>query len=289
MKKITMNTQATINTTLANSLTEYAYITRFLEELTDVTNTVTSLESRAANGEELTAKEQVSLESKRIRIADINELLNADDISPYIDDCKSILASGNDNDVRTLKVFSNLYGRVHVPNCNSNKIYSAFLAYHNGEGTKKELTKALNAFLSVLKKENKFVHGIVAKATPAETDLFVAFILRGLGYDKRTGMVKINTMSQKEFNRNLFIYAVSQFQAEKVTLAETTSLTAEEAEEVKAYDLHDETDEKVKNEKISLKNRVKKVEDTKKADKKETKTATPVKKTAKTTVEKKTA
>lgn len=253
MRKMSVNPIALVDTTQGNNITIYAYIAYQLDKRYVATTTKVVLESKIANGLELTKAEELKLQLAIDKIAEVDANLKSEDIKEFVEDAKEVLASDSKPDIRVLKIFANNFGYVPVPDANLTKIHASFVDYvSNGKTTKPQLRRALSSYLLFLRSNTSFVKGIICKPTDKDVEMFVAFMQTRLKYDKKTGHAGVKLMSGKSFAENMAIFAAMQYDKKSVTLATTPELTPDEFKSLEDFGTNVPSDEKIKSVTLSL-------------------------------------
>lgn len=183
-----------------------------------------------------TQLEQVDLLTERI--GELEATLKADDIRPYADWFGSMLASEQAEDWMSrnrshLAVLASWHGSGWLP-VNVDRLYTVFTGLLTGETEKAEAKKALNAFLCVFRRGGDLLKGIKVSVNNSELDTWKAVMLNGFSKDKRSGLVKLSSISLAKFRKQLCLYTLSVYQREQVKVVAEPEATEEETATLKA-------------------------------------------------------
>lgn len=191
-----------------------------------------------AEKSELTAVQLEQVDLLTERIAELEEALTADDVNPCTNWFNAMLASDQAENWlsrnRThLAILASWHGGGWLP-VNVDRLYTVFTGLLTGNVDKAEAKKALNAFLCIFRRGGDLLKGIKVSVNNAELDTWKAVMLNGFSKDKRSGLVKLTSISLAKFRKQLCLYVLSMYQREQVRLVAEPEATEEEAATLKA-------------------------------------------------------
>lgn len=202
-----------------------------------IADTKAKLASLAEKSELTTTQlEQVDLLTERV--GELEAALKADDVRPYADWFDAMLASEQAEDWMSrnrshLAVLASWHGSGWLP-VNVDRLYTVFTGLLTGETEKAEAKKALNAFLCVFRRGGDLLKGIKVSVNNSELDTWRAVMLNGFSKDKRSGLVKLSSISLAKFRKQLCLYTLSVYQREQVKVVAEPEATEEETATLKA-------------------------------------------------------
>lgn len=191
-----------------------------------------------AEKQELTAVQLEQVDVLTERIGELEKSLTADDIRPYSEWFDAMLASDQAEDWMSrnrshLAVLAAWHGSGWLP-VNVDRLYTVFTGLLTGETEKAEAKKALNAFLCVFRRGGDLLKGIKVSVNNAELDTWKAVMLNGFSKDKRSGLVKLSSISLSKFRKQLCLYVLSLYQRESVKVVAEPEATEEELATLKS-------------------------------------------------------
>ena len=187
-----------------------------------------------AEKQELTAVQLEQVDVLTERIGELEKSLTADDIRPYSEWFDAMLASDWMSRNRShLAVLAAWHGSGWLP-VNVDRLYTVFTGLLTGETEKAEAKKALNAFLCVFRRGGDLLKGIKVSVNNAELDTWKAVMLNGFSKDKRSGLVKLSSISLSKFRKQLCLYVLSLYQRESVKVVAEPEATEEELATLKS-------------------------------------------------------
>lgn len=219
------------------TLTGLGYVYAIRTRILDTELKIDSLEE-AAEKQPLTIEQCQRLNALNERVAELEESLKAEDIRPYSEWFDALLASEQaeawmDRNRCHLAVLASWHGAGWLP-VNVDRLYSVFTGLLTGDTEKAEAKKALNAFLCVFRRGGDLLKGIKVSVNNAELDTWKAVMLNGFSKDKRSGLVKLSSISMSKFRKQLCLYVLSLYQRENVKVVAEPEATEEELATLKA-------------------------------------------------------
>lgn len=234
MKNLKINKSVIEGGLNENTLTGLGYVYAVHNRIAD---TKAKLASLAEKSELTTAQlEQVDLLTERI--GELKDSLQADDVRPYSDWFDAMLASDQAEEWMSrnrshLAVLAAWHGSGWLP-VNVDRLYEVFTGLLTGGTEKAEAKKALNAFLCIFRKGGDLLKGIKVSVNNAELDTWRAVMLNGFSKDKRSGLVKLSSISLSKFRKQLCLYVLSLYQRESVKVVVEPEATEEELSTLKS-------------------------------------------------------
>lgn len=191
-----------------------------------------------AEKSELTAVQLEQVDLLTERIAELKAALQVEDIQPYSKWFDAMLASDQAENWlsrnRThLAILASWHGGGWLP-VNVDRLYTVFTGLLTGDTEKAEAKKALNAFLCIFRKGGDLLKGIKVSVNNAELDTWKAVMLNGFSKDKRSGLVKLSSISLAKFRKQLCLYTLSLYQREQVKVVAEPEATEEELATLKS-------------------------------------------------------
>lgn len=225
MKEIRLNKSVIEGGLNENTLTGLGYVYAVNNRIADTKAKLASLAEKS----ELTAAQLEQVDLLTERIGELADSLQADDVRPYADWFDAMLASDQAEEWMSrnrahLAVLASWHGSGWLP-VNIDRLYSVFTGLLTGNTDKAEAKKALNAFLCIFRKGSDLLKGIKVSVNNSELDVWKAVMLNGFSKDKRSGLVKLSSISLSKFRKQLCLYVLSLYQREQVKVvaeAETT-------------------------------------------------------------------
>lgn len=234
MKNLKINKSVIEGGLNENTLTGLGYVYAVHNRIAD---TKAKLASLAEKSELTTAQlEQVDLLTERV--GELEDSLQADDIRPYSEWFDAMLASDQaeawmDSNRVHLAILASWHGGGWLP-VNVDRLYEVFTGFLTGDTEKAEAKKALNAFLCIFRKGGDLLKGIKVSVNNAELDTWRAVMLNGFSKDKRSGLVKLSSISLSKFRKQLCLYVLSLYQRESVKVVVEPEATEEELSTLKS-------------------------------------------------------
>lgn len=230
MKDIKINKSVIEGGLNENTLTGLSYVYAVSNRIADTKSKLSAL----AEKQELTAVQLEQIDVLTERVGELEAALKADDVRPYADWFDAMLASDQAEDWMSrnrshLAVLAAWHGGGWLP-VNVDRLYSVFTGLLTGDTEKAEAKKALNAFLCVFRRGGDLIKGIKVSVNNAELDTWRAVMLNGFSKDKRSGLVKLSSISLSKFRKQLCLYVLSLFQREQVKIVAEPEATEEELE-----------------------------------------------------------
>lgn len=191
-----------------------------------------------AEKSELTAVQLEQIDVLTERIGELEKSLRADDVRPYSAWFDAMLASEQAEDWMSrnrshLAVLASWHGSGWLP-VNVDRLYEVFAGLLTGDTDKAEAKKALNAFLCIFRRGGDLLKGIKVSVNNAELDTWRAVMLNGFSKDKRSGLVKLSSISLSKFRKQLCLYVLSLYQREQVRVVNEAEATEEELSVLKS-------------------------------------------------------
>lgn len=185
-----------------------------------------------AEKQELTTAQLEQVDLLTERIGELADSLQAEDIRPYADWFDAMLASDQaeawmDSNRVHLAILASWHGGGWLP-VNVDRLYEVFTGLLTGNTDKAEAKKALNAFLCIFRKGGDLLNGIKVSVNNSELDVWKAVMLNGFSKDKRSGLVKLSSISLAKFRKQLCLYVLSLYQRESVKVVAEAEATEEE-------------------------------------------------------------
>lgn len=228
MKNLKINKSVIEGGLNENTLTGLGYVYAVHNRIAD---TKAKLASLAEKSELTTAQlEQVDLLTERV--GELEDSLQADDIRPYSEWFDAMLASDQaeawmDSNRVHLAILASWHGGGWLP-VNVDRLYEVFTGLLTGNTEKADAKKALNAFLCIFRKGGDILKGVKVSVNNAELDTWRAVMLNGFSKDKRSGLVKLSSISLAKFRKQLCLYVLSLYQREQVKVVAEAEATEEE-------------------------------------------------------------
>lgn len=212
------------------TLTGLGYVYAVNNRIADTRAKLTALTEKS----ELTAVQLEQIDVLTERVGELEVALTADDVRPYADWFGSMLASEQAEDWMSrnrshLAVLAAWHGGGWLP-VNVDRLYEVFTGFLTGDTEKAEAKKALNAFLCIFRKGGDLLKGVKVSVNNTELDTWKAVMLNGFSKDKRSGLVKLSSISLAKFRKQLCLYVLSLFQREQVKIVAEPEATEEELE-----------------------------------------------------------
>lgn len=234
MKNIKINKSVIEGGLNETTMTGLGYVYAVHNRITDTKSKLVSLTEKS----ELTTVQLEQVDLLTERIGELEAALKADDIRPYADWFDAMLASEQAEDWMSrnrshLAVLAAWHGSGWLP-VNVDRLYEVFTGLLTGNTDKAEAKKALNAFLCVFRKGGDLLKGIKVSVNNSELDTWKAVMLNGFSKDKRSGLVKLSSISLAKFRKQLALYVLSLYQRESVKVVAEPEATEEELATLKA-------------------------------------------------------
>ena len=234
MKNIKVNKSVIEGGLNEATLTALGYVYAVHNRIADTRAKLASLAEKS----ELTAVQLEQIDVLTERIGELEKSLLSDDIRPYSDWFDAMLASDKAEEWLSrnrshLAVLASWHGSGWLP-VNVDRLYTVFAGLLTGSTDKAEAKKALNAFLCVFRKGGDLLKGIKVSVNNAELDTWKAVMLNGFSKDKRSGLVKLSSISLAKFRKQLCLYVLSLYQRETVKVVAEPEATEEELATLKA-------------------------------------------------------
>ncbi len=234
MKDIKINKSVIEGGLNENTLTGLGYVYAIHNRIADTRAKLAALTEKS----ELTAVQLEQIDVLTERIGELEAALTADDIRPYADWFDAMLASDQAEDWLArnrchLAILASWHGGGWLP-VNVDRLYSVFTGLLTGDTEKAEAKKALNAFLCIFRRGGDLLKGIKVSVNNAELDTWKAVMLNGFSKDKRSGLVKLTSISLAKFRKQLCLYVLSLYQREQVKVVAEAEATEEELSTLKA-------------------------------------------------------
>lgn len=230
MKAIKINKTVIEGGLNEGTLTGLGYVYAVNNRIADTKAKLASLAEKS----ELTAVQLEQIDVLTERVGELEVALTADDVRPYSEWFDAMLASDQAEEWMSrnrshLAVLAAWHGSGWLP-VNVDRLYTVFTGLLTGETDKAEAKKALNAFLCIFRREGDLLKGIKVSVNNAELDTWRAVMLNGFSKDKRSGLVKLSSISLAKFRKQLCLYVLSLFQREQVKIVAEPEATEEELE-----------------------------------------------------------
>lgn len=234
MKEIRLNKSVIEGGLNEATLTGLGYVYAVNNRIADTRAKLTALTEKS----ELTAVQLEQIDVLTERIGELEAALTADDIRPYANWFDAMLASDQagawmDSNRVHLAILASWHGGGWLP-VNVDRLYEVFTGLLTGNTEKADAKKALNAFLCIFRKGGDLLKGIKVSVNNAELDTWKAVMLNGFSKDKRSGLVKLSSISLAKFRKQLCLYVLSLYQRESVKVVAEPEATEEEAATLKA-------------------------------------------------------
>lgn len=234
MKAIKLNKTVIEGGLNEGTLTGLGFVYAVNNRIADTKAKLASLAEKS----ELTTVQLEQIDVLTERIGELEKSLTADDIRPYADWFDAMLASSQAEDWMSrnrshLAVLAAWHGGGWLP-VNVDRLYSVFTGLLTGDTEKAEAKKALNAFLCIFRKGGDLLKGIKVSVNNAELDTWRAVMLNGFSKDKRSGLVKLSSISLSKFRKQLCLYVLSLYQRESVKVVVEPEATEEELSTLKS-------------------------------------------------------
>lgn len=234
MKEIRLNKSVIEGGLNEATLTGLGYVYAVNNRIADTRAKLTALTEKS----ELTAVQLEQIDVLTERIGELEAALTADDIRPYANWFDAMLASDQaeawmDSNRVHLAILASWHGGGWLP-VNVDRLYEVFAGLLTGNTEKADAKKALNAFLCIFRKGGDLLKGIKVSVNNAELDTWKAVMLNGFSKDKRSGLVKLSSISLAKFRKQLCLYVLSLYQRESVKVVAEPEATEEEAATLKA-------------------------------------------------------
>lgn len=234
MKAIKINKTVIEGGLNENTLTGLGYVYAIHNRIADTKSKLAAL----AEKQELTAVQLEQIDVLTERVGELEAALTADDVRPYSEWFDAMLASDQAEDWMSrnrahLAVLAAWHGSGWLP-VNVDRLYEVFTGLLTGNTDKADAKKALNAFLCIFRKGGNLLKGIKVSVNNAELDVWKAVMLNGFSKDKRSGLVKLSSISMSKFRKQLCLYVLSLYQREQVKVVAEQEATEEELSTLKA-------------------------------------------------------
>ena len=234
MKGIKLNKTVIEGGLNENTLTGFGFVYAVNNRIADTKAKLASLAEKS----ELTAVQLEQIDVLTERVGELEAALKADDVRPYADWFDAMLASEQAEDWMSrnrthLAILASWHGGGWLP-VNVDRLYTVFTGLLTGDTEKAEAKKALNAFLCIFRKGGDLLKGVKVSVNNAELDTWKAVMLNGFSKDKRSGFVKLSSISLSKFRKQLCLYVLSLYQRESVKVVADPEATEEELTTLKA-------------------------------------------------------
>lgn len=228
MKEIRLNKSVIEGGLNEATLTGLGYVYAVNNRIADTRAKLTALTEKS----ELTAVQLEQIDVLTERIGELEAALTADDIRPYSEWFDAMLASDQaevwmDSNRVHLAILASWHGGGWLP-VNVDRLYEVFTGLLTGNTEKADAKKALNAFLCIFRKGGDILKGVKVSVNNAELDTWRAVMLNGFSKDKRSGLVKLSSISLAKFRKQLCLYVLSLYQREQVKVVAEAEATEEE-------------------------------------------------------------
>lgn len=228
MKGIKLNKTVIEGGLNENTLTGFGFVYAVNNRIADTKAKLASLAEKS----ELTAVQLEQIDVLTERVGELEAALKADDVRPYADWFDAMLASDQAEEWMSrnrshLAVLAAWHGSGWLP-VNVDRLYEVFTGFLTGDTEKAEAKKALNAFLCIFRKGSDLLKGIKVSVNNSELDTWRAVMLNGFSKDKRSGLVKLSSISLAKFRKQLCLYVLSLYQRESVKVVVEPEATEEE-------------------------------------------------------------
>lgn len=234
MKEIRLNKSVIEGGLNENTLTGLGYVYAVHNRIADTRAKLASLAEKS----ELTTTQLEQVDLLTERVGELEAALKADDVRPYADWFDAMLASDQVEEWMSrnrahLAVLAAWHGGGWLP-VNVDRLYTVFTGLLTGDTEKAEAKKALNAFLCIFRKGGDLLKGVKVSVNNTELDTWKAVMLNGFSKDKRSGLVKLSSISLAKFRKQLCLYTLSLYQREQVKVVAEPEATEEETATLKA-------------------------------------------------------
>lgn len=228
MKNLKINESVIEGGLNESTLTGLGYVYAVNNRIADTKAKLASLAEKS----ELTAVQLEQIDVLTERVGELEVALTADDVRPYSKWFDAMLASDQAEDWLArnrchLAILASWHGGGWLP-VNVDRLYEVFTGFLTGDTEKVEAKKALNAFLCIFRKGGDILKGVKVSVNNAELDTWRAVMLNGFSKDKRSGLVKLSSISLAKFRKQLCLYVLSLYQRESVKVVAEPEATEEE-------------------------------------------------------------
>lgn len=228
MKNLKINKSVIEGGLNEGTLTGLSYVYAVHNRITDTRSKLAALAEKS----KLTAVQLEQIDVLTERIGELEAALKADDIRPYSVWFDAMIASEQAEEWLSrnrshLAVLAAWHGSGWLP-VNVDRLYTVFTGFLTGDTDKAEAKKALNAFLCVFRKGGDLLKGIKVSVNNSELDTWKAVMLNGFSKDKRSGLVKLSSISLAKFRKQLCLYTLSLYQREQVKVVAEAETTEDE-------------------------------------------------------------
>lgn len=234
MKSVRLNKSVIEGGLNEGTLTGLGFVYAVNNRIADTKAKLASLAEKS----ELTAAQLEQVDLLTERIGELADSLQAEDIRPYANWFDAMLASDQAEDWLArnrchLAILASWHGGGWLP-VNVDRLYSVFTGLLTGDTEKAEAKKALNAFLCIFRKGGDLLKGVKVSVNNTELDTWKAVMLNGFSKDKRSGLVKLSSISLAKFRKQLCLYTLSLYQRESVKVVAEPEATEEELATLKS-------------------------------------------------------